>query len=44
MFFGMNGFGGCNKGYGEHKENHGGCDCCTLIMLILLLDSLNVIM
>jgi hypothetical protein len=35
MFFGNNGFG-CNKGCNMgHRD--GGCDCCTLLILILLL-------
>lgn len=36
MFFGINNGYGCNKGQG-HKD--GGCDCCTLLILILLLSN-----
>lgn len=38
MFFGMNGYNGCNKGC-ENREKTtfgGGCDCCTLILILLM--------
>lgn len=38
MFFGMNGFGGPNRGCGDGmKEYNKGNDCSCLILLLLLL-------
>ena len=42
MFFGMNGYNGCNKGCDNHDrpqhKGFGGCGCdtCTLLLVLLM--------